>query len=111
MGVRTVKVSATDQAVPKQREVLHWSAEDHTTRAGVEVIVLTIRMRHKDGFPTNILVEVIGDAAYGAGINRRVANPLRLYLSMSPKIGVAQKNIHSGRVRPHRGGSAGSLRA
>src|ERR1700735_3909114 len=112
-GIRigTDQTRTSDQAVGKEREVLHRRTEDRTSGVAEETVVDAAVMGRHDEFAAYILIEVISDTSHCTYIDRRVTDIRGLILSMGSKVGVPQKYIHSRRVKPHRGGCAGSLRA
>src|SRR5206468_2230478 len=80
IAVRSTQSPAANQAVSKQCEVLHRSAEDRTRGHVVEAVVLAVRMETRNNLATHVLIKVIGSAQHRALVDRRVADVRRLDL-------------------------------
>ncbi len=97
--VRSQQAAYADEAVRKEREVLHRCAEDRTGRQRVKTIVglpavsTETVMADINNLTANILIEVVGAGTDHTHIDRRVRNICRLNLSVGTEVRVSRKEI------------------
>jgi hypothetical protein len=107
----TADPRTASEAVGKYGEVLHRGAHDQTAAATEQTIILAGGAGDALDLGTDILIEKIGSGTGGSRVDRGIRNSRGLHLAMRAKVIEPEKNVDSGRVRPHRGGGLGrSLR-